>query len=253
MGLMGRTESASSVDDRCGLVCTPDAEAAAELLADGDFTPDVIVIAQAYPGQFSHAAIDQLRRLAPLARVLGLMGSWCEGEMRSGQPWPAAIRVYWHQWPARCGQELGRLAQGECPAWGLPVTASEEERLLAEADAPWPPRQGLVAIHARSFDVADMLAAACRGCGYATVWLRPPRPARVAGVAAALFDGSDLRGPEGDQLQQLAAALRPAPVVALLDFPRVEDRDRAVSLGAAAVLSKPLHLGDLLWHLRLGE
>jgi hypothetical protein len=253
MGIMGRYDLAPDAGGQFDLVDTPTIESAAELLASGEFTPEVIVVAQAYPGQFSHGAIDRLRRLAPLARVLGLMGSWCEGEMRSGQPWPGAIRIYWHQWPARCGQELGRLAQGACPAWGLPVTASEEERLLAEADAAWPPRQGLIAIHARSFDVADMLAAACRGCGYATVWLHPSRPARVTGVAAALFDGSDLRGPEGDQLQQLAAALRPAPVVALLSFPRIEDRDRAVSLGAAAVLSKPLHLGDLWWHLRVGE
>ena len=52
-------------------------------------SPDVIVVAQAFPGQFSHQAIDRLRRLAPLARMVGLMGSWCEGEMRTGSPWPA--------------------------------------------------------------------------------------------------------------------------------------------------------------------
>ena len=70
---------------------------------------DVIVVAQAYPGQFSGEALDRLARLAPLARVVVLLGSWCEGEVRSGRPWPGAIRVYWHQWPARCAQELGRL------------------------------------------------------------------------------------------------------------------------------------------------
>jgi hypothetical protein len=242
---MGRSGRASDADGQCGLVCAPTVEAAVELLTDDGFAPDAIIVAQAYPGQFSHAAIDRLRRLAPLARVLGLMGSWCEGEMRSGQPWPGAVRVYWHQWPARCGQELGRLAQGECPAWGLPVTASEEERLLAEAVVSWPPRHGLIAICARSFDVAEMLATACRSCGYATVWLRPSRPGRVTGVAAAVFDGSDLCDPESDDLRRLAASIRPAPVVALLDFPRVEDRDRALASGATAVLSKPLQLGDL--------
>jgi len=31
----------------------------------------------------------------------------------------------------------------------------------------------------------------------------------------------------------------PTPVIALLDFPRIEDYDRALEAGAAAVLSKP--------------
>ena len=88
-----------------------EAESAAGLLADGQLAPDLIVVAQAFPGQFSAEAVDRLRALAPLARVVGLMGSWCEGEMRTGKPWPAAIRVYWHQWPARCVQELKHLAQ----------------------------------------------------------------------------------------------------------------------------------------------
>ena len=43
--------------------------------------------------------------------------------------------------------------------------------------------------------------------------------------------------------------MRPAPVLALLDFPRVSDREQALSLGAAAVVSKPVAVGDLLWEL----
>ena len=73
---------------------------------------DVIVVAQARPGEFSHAGIERLRQSAPLARVVALLGSWCEGEVRSGKPWPAAVRTYWHQWPARADRELRRLALG---------------------------------------------------------------------------------------------------------------------------------------------
>ena len=43
-----------------------DADSAAAALAEDRFSPDVIVVAQAFPGQFSHEAIDRLRRLAPL-------------------------------------------------------------------------------------------------------------------------------------------------------------------------------------------
>jgi hypothetical protein len=184
-----------------------------------------------------------------LARIVGLLGSWCEGEMRSGRPWPAAVRTYWHQWPARADRELRRLAAGRSSAWTLPLTATEEDRLLADADRALPARSGLIAIAARSFVMADFLAVACRRCGYATAWLRPSAAVRLAGATAVVFDGSDCRGAERDELQRLAAAMAPAPLLALLDFPRIEDLERCRAAGAAAVLSKPLQLADLFWRL----
>ena len=82
------------------------------------------------------------------------------------------------------------------------------------------------------------------------MWLRPPQSRRgCGGAAAVLLDGSDCRGEECDELRRLAAAMAPAPLVALLDFPRIEDFDRARigrrrrgALEAAAI-------GDLYWHL----
>ncbi len=219
------------------------------MLAGEEAAVDVIVVAQARPGEFSHAGIERLRQLAPLARVVALLGSWCEGEVRSGKPWPAAVRTYWHQWPARADRELRRLALGRRSGWALPVTATEEERLLADSVRPLPARAGLIAISSPSGAMADWLAIACRQCGYATAWLRPPHPLRVGGAAAVLFDGAECRGEEFEQMRRLAAAMAPAPLVALLDFPRIEDVDRARSAGAVAVLSKPLQLEDLYWHL----
>jgi DNA-binding NarL/FixJ family response regulator len=222
---------------------------ATAILAAGKCVPDLIIVAQAFPGEFSREAIDELRRQAPLARVVGLLGSWCEGELRSGQPWPAAIRTYWHQWPQRWGRQVTRLMCGECPTWGLPATATDEERLLLEADADRPQREGLVVIYAQAFEMADWLSAACRSRGYATVWLRPRRPARTEGAKAAIFDATDLQGDELAELKRLVAKLDPAPVIVLLDFPRREDSDRAKAAGAAAVLSKPLQIDDLFWQL----
>jgi CheY-like chemotaxis protein len=224
-------------------------ERAVQVLETGEITADVIVIAQAFPRQFSHEDIDRLRRLAPLSRILGLLGSWCEGETRSGQPLPAAIRIYWHQWHARADRELRRLIQRQCPSWGLPVTATEEERLLVSA-AQTPPRgHGLVAMHTGGFAMGDWLSEACRTCGYSTVWLRPPNYTNIEGAAAAIFDGSDLHGDELEQLRRLTNALGRTPVIALLDFPRIEDERRAIAAGAVAVLSKPFNLDDLFWQL----
>jgi CheY-like chemotaxis protein len=234
-------------------------QAAAALIKDL-LVPDVIVVAQAFPGQFSHQAIDHLRRLAPLARVVGLMGSWCEGEMRTGRPWPAVVRTYWHQWTARCNRELHRLTAGAGGSWALPLTATEEERLLADVcagcqplvpqDNTACPSRGLVVIRARSREMAEWLSAACRSQGFATVCERSMATARIEGATAAIFDGGDLGQAEYDDLRRLTAALRPAPTIALLTFPRAEDYARARAAGAAAVLSKPLAVEDLLWELK---
>jgi CheY-like chemotaxis protein len=281
-------EARKALEGLARVIPAPDLDAACAVLAPGDSTwaglsetggreqvaVDMIAVAQVYPGQFSGEAMERLARLAPLARVVGLLGSWCEGEARSGQPWPGAVRVYWHQWPARCHQELRRMEQGLCCSWCLPPTATDEERLLALADQPLPRREGLIAIYSPSFDMRDWLSQACRRAGYATVaaagdgWrvgnrnaichkpattYLPPPVARhappVQGARAALFDAFDCRGDELEQIGRLAAVLRPAPVIVLMSFPRVEDRDRVLAAGAAALLSKPVALEDLYWQI----
>jgi CheY-like chemotaxis protein len=71
---------------------------------------------------------------------------------------------------------------------------------------------------------------------------------------AAIYDGADGAGPL-DGLEHLAATLgrlpsgKPVPILALLGFPRIDQKRRALAAGAAAVLSKPVQLDDLFWHL----
>jgi hypothetical protein len=281
--------------DRWGAVTEfADADTATAALGEGNVAADVIVVAQAFPAQFSHRAIDGLRRAAPLARVLGLMGSWCEGETRSGSPWPATARTYWHQWPARCNRQLHRLATGETCSWALPPTATDEERLLIDAcqdeaarlshppgqnanavfsgaDIPVCPgrrdqegRQeclphcsdrfgpegmpccgGVVAIHSRSRETADWLSAACRSRGCAAIWQRDPGFVRIEGATAGIFDAGDFSDDECSLLRRFVVTLQPAPVIALLSFPRIEGRQAALSAGATVVLSKPVAVEDL--------
>ena len=253
--LLGRTDRPEFVEARSVLeslaqvTAVSDLDAAADVLADEQLAVDLIVVAQAYPGQFPAEAMERLARAAPLARVVTLVGSWCEGETRSGRPWPGAVRVCWHQWPARCRQELGRIQRGLCASWGLPPTAAEEERFLALAEGPLPRRQGLIAIHSPSFDAQDWLSKSCRRAGYSTLWLRPREVPHVGGAQAAIFDAVDCRGEELHELRRLIAALEPAPTIVLMSFPRVEDRDRVLGAGASALLSKPLLLEDLFWQL----
>ena len=157
---------------------------------------------------------------------------------------------------------------GQPCSWALPLTATEEERLLVDAadsspqKSPHPnplpkgegtgqSRRGLVAIHSHSREMADWLSAACRSRGLVAIWQRDPVFARVEGAAAAIFDGTDLCEDECDALRRFVITLRPAPVIALSSFPRIEDHDRALSAGASVVLSKPLLVEDLLAPLDL--
>jgi CheY-like chemotaxis protein len=231
------------------IVVGADDVAAAMAAAEERQPADLIVVAQAYPGQFSPGAIDELRRLYPLAPVIGLLGNWCEGEGRSGRPWPGAVRVYWHQWRPRCSLELDRMRQGRLSGWSLPPTATDEERLLGTPAAAVAPGHGTLAVSSDSFEMQDWLASVGRRLGYRTHWLRPGDVQPPEETTVALFDGGDGGDRDGRALERLAAAIRPAPVIAILGFPRLEDRDRALAAGAVAMVSKPLLIDDLVWQI----
>lgn len=246
-----RTEFREATDAlRAGsrLVTAIDVSAAEAMLAQG-LVADLIVIAQAFPGQVSADQVDRLRRLAPVARVLALLGSWCEGEMRTGKPWPGAIRVYWHQWLPHCQRELRDLVEGRCGVWALPCTAGDEERFLSLAERPVERRQGLVAIHARQYEMQDWLRDACRRRGYATVWLHGRQPAYVDGMDALVFDFAGEIDGELEELCRLVKMLSGVPVLALVNFPRAEDVARLAAHGMTRCLSKPLLLDDLYMEL----
>lgn len=226
----------------------PDVETAAAALAEGSIAVDGIVLAQAYPDQFSAAAIDRLRRMAPLARLFTILGSWCEGETRSGHPLPGVIRIPWHQAAVCIRREFPSWFRSLGSAWGLPATATDEERLLVSIRAPLPIGKGLIAIWTRRPEMEGLLFDACRRGGYATAWLHPRQPMRVQGAVAAVYDGARMDVAGRAELARLAAEVRPAPVVALLDAPRIQDLRLAEELGAT-VLAKPFRIDELLWLL----
>jgi hypothetical protein len=226
-----------------------DTRAALELLGRHGFLPRLIVLAQILPGQFSSDDVARLLRAAPLARVSELLSSWCEGETRSGEPIAGSLRLYWHQWAARMAPEFSRATAGERPLWEMPLTATDEERLL---DLP-PPRSigggTLLAILARSAESAEVLCEAAAKYGFGAVWIRRNRQPLVAGIQAAIWEApADLNAAE-EELRSWQPLLRGAPVAALTDFPRIEDRDRLLAAGAAFVVSRPFWLGDLFEQL----
>ena len=195
------------------------------LPAEGAAAPSAILIAQSRPGQFSRAAVEAWHARAPLARLVALVGPWCEGEQRSGRPWPGVVRVPWRDWPARLPRALGLVASDV----RLPRTASDAERLQSEIASLGlsrrPQRAGGVAIRSASAASHEGLCSLLTCLGASVV---------ADNAALEIVEGWD-QWPTTDG----------PPRVLLLHFPRPDDLDRARQRDAAAVLAQPLLLADL--------
>lgn len=240
-----RTIDATKVD------AVDDLPTAMQWLASSDSTPQLIVLFQARPGQFSQADIESLCALAPLARIWRVLGPWCEGETRSGHPPTGCTSLPWHEWPARLERELSALRAGQMPEWSQPLTASSEERTLALAQRPLPrasdPSTGaVVAIVAPHAATAAALADVVRLGGYEPHVIPP-------GAEGCLLAGEillwDAHADEVCDAQAVAIVRRNAPtaaLIALVTFPRPADAWCAMELGIAAIVAKPYRVADLL-------
>jgi DNA-binding NarL/FixJ family response regulator len=146
--------------------------------------------------------------------------------------------------------QVRHLTGGNCPIWGLPATAGVDETWLWRSESPLPDQRGLVAIHAASRAFAEALADTVRAAGFATAWLQPGRPIHVRGVAAVLWDGGSVQEERLQELSNVATHFNPAPVIAVVSFPRVGSVRSLQMAGAAAVVSKPFANEELLWQIQ---
>jgi hypothetical protein len=198
--------------------------------------PAAIVFCQSRPGQISQDVVEAFHAQAPLARLVALAGCWCEGEIRSGQPWRGVTRIYWHQAVTRLPQELG-LGAPTFRAPHRPRTETSTEAMLRAlpAGSRLAPQAGLVAITTHSRDTYAALADICWARGLRSVWQMPGWPSQSHGADAVLIDGwpsTPLEHPERTIV--LASFLRPA------------DRQRAAELAVSAVLARPLFVPELI-------
>ena len=223
------------LDARAQLMEVVDAAAASKWLASARRQPVLLVVVERRPGEFSPAEFDGLLRMAPLIRTVRLLGSWCEGELRTGRPWPMAARCYWHQAAAWLSQELDRESDGRCPAWGLPLAATDEDRRLTPLSArrslESATRRGVIAIRSRDYETADMLADLCEAAGWTALPLRSESSMSVRRVAACLWDlwCDPLSGDESLALWH--GACPGVPIIALASFPRIQDAQWATARG----------------------
>ena len=237
-------------------------------LAEEEAPPELILLAQPRPGVDDAGLLEEVRRAAPLTRVVVVAGSWCEGELRTGRPMPGVVRLYSYEfapwWRAACEA----IARGESPPWSAPLDdprAGQASIGIVSADANRV--RGVIAVDAVDFVVFETLTEALAPWGWRCAWTPRHRPELSASAwetarpVAGIWDGGQLSESELASLAAFAARVKGeiaaasgadvhrSPVIALLDFPRVEHLAAVERAGGAAILAKPYQVAHLATEL----
>lgn len=219
---------------------------AATLLRETDFAPELILLANPLPGTHPESQIEQLRLAAPLARLVVVAGTWCEGEMRTGTPLSGVLRLYWYELPGWWSSSTNMLQQGGCPPWSQPMDGPSAGRCL---DSNKSVLSGIVAIDCKSATTFEALADALGHYGAECHWTRRGQLDQLSPrVIAGIWDGSQLDPLEVERLRSFSQEIgkRGGSVVALLDFPRREHLAIVRDAGCQAVLGKPYIVDELV-------
>ncbi len=241
------SDAVAWLTEHAALEFCADPDQAVQQLANAPECPHVIVVAQSYPGQFSTFEVERLHRAAPLARLVALLGSWCEGEARSSPPWPGVFRVFWHEWAGLWSREFF-ASDDHLPRFlALPRTATRAERSLDERASAT--GRGLIGVHATSFAAFDAIADVCSAGGFGSVWLSQTTDKMVRKISAIIWDSTVLEASDFERLEQIVVANRLSPVLACVCFPRLTDVQALREIGVAEVLAKPFSLAG--FHRRL--
>lgn len=199
---------------------------------------ELVLVFQSRTGSVPPEPLEALHYRMPLAGKVVVLGTWCEGEARTGRPLVNYERIFWYQLPAWWKSVVLAWNQSRATHWQHPFgsesydTTSTGRTILIDSD---------------DVDAAGALVAACDSLGARAIWHQRGRARPLhSSVDAAIWVGAQLDAHEERQLAACRNHLgRGVPLVALLDFPRGECVRRAEKIGATAVLGKPWRLETL--------
>lgn len=214
-------------------------------------TYHLIVLAQSRRDQISQSTVDFLRAEMVEIPIVVLLGSWCEGENRSGKPLLGVTQVVWHQWESRFERFCIQLKDGLKSDWHLPLTASVSDRVRdfspdAAISNTLLGKKVLVSSEdSTTFEsVADMLSLyQCSG-----FWAESPDTIDH-GFDAICVDGNGASSELIDRILGLKERFEDVPISVMLNFPRKQDMDSLMAVGVQEVVSKPYTHNEFLHSL----
>ncbi|MFO1022265.1 MAG: hypothetical protein U0903_16465 [Planctomycetales bacterium] len=211
----------------------PDGQELLSSLRDASF-PDLMLVAQSWPDEYSPHTIDRLIRLAPLTRWICCYGAWCDADGRTRDLWPPGCRVPAWRFLPRLRQELRALSLGDISL--LPLTGSREE--IFAQDYASSPFQSALTVRVDSPDrtYADFLSHLCRSWGMA---LNPSAPDLI------LFDLDPECDPRAEACLRLRQEFPQATILGLRGFSHSDQETVWKSRGVSRVVSKLSPLSEL--------
>jgi hypothetical protein len=209
----------------------------------------LVVIAQSFPGQFSATEIEKLQGHFQMVPVIAVLGSWCEGETRSGKPWPGVVRVYWHQWLGRIDLFRRQLETANFTLWHQPATSTLADRVLRfdKAQPLNTPHQRKVGISANTSGQAEMLEDVLKELGFASFWieLASDQQPNLGQPDLICVDANQLGQPLKLRLDWLSDKFSGIPRIVFCNFPRANEVEELMSWNVSRIVSKPFELQDV--------
>jgi hypothetical protein len=212
-----------------------------------DQTFDLVVIAQSRRDQYELEVIENLQSRFEQSPVVAVLGSWCEGETRSGQPWPGVLRIYWHQWSGRFQGFQQQMEVHGISSWHAPRTSSNADRILATHTLDSTAEVKCVGISAWTRPQFEMVQDAVESFGWECRWVeRCVWDAQSVQLLNPICIEADSLTPDLEKrITWLKSEFPLAGFVIILNFPRINDVTELAKLGIANVVSKPFELNDL--------
>ena len=217
-----------------------------ESLLDESF--NLIVLAQSRPDQIPSDLVERIQASHPSTPIVALLGSWCEGGMRSDVPWPGVRRIYWHQWAGRFEQFSKQLAEVGLTLWHQPGTASDADNAMLIGEFDEESTLGiLVAISAADQAQYKYVRDAVEAFGWSSCWAERATfdQETIEMVSAVCVDANSFGEDLSSRIEWLQAKLESKPTTLLLNFPRSQDVNAAADHGIQDIVSKPFQPNDL--------
>lgn len=198
-----------------------------------------VIFARPERSRIAPERLEYLKQFYANAKFVCMLSSGCEGEMRTGDPWPGCQRIYWHRW----NQDRGAVVAD--PISVEPTVSSD--RALPSL---------FLAIVASSIQHAEpLLAVASDHCWPAT-WITPGKIPFIRAPTHVLWDDSAAQSTDRQTWHQ-RLSLFPSRVGSSADcrlplhgwlagFPRIHDWKEARAAGVDWLLSKPASLSAVV-------
>ena len=226
--------------------------------------PDLIIIGQLWPEEFSSDDPVVLSQIAPLARFAWCLGSWCPPlqqllEYRQGDVYSTT-----HSNARLLLRQLDLFTQQKICSLNLPLTARRDERFetsfIQTPDPEIPTSHkihsqhnaessSIIAIRSNYDDLKRLLEETCaRYFPDQTLILSGEDPI-PATITCLIWDMTPWTKQTIVQLEQIRITHSNIRIIALIDFPRSDIHEWLYRFDVETIFCKPLALNDLVWSL----